>query len=186
MGDATEEEISETQQQVGRVLKTLAVGWLSYGLYKVMSGSSACASTLPHLHRSDHCNLACTDTYFISPSLVLVRSKAASNREIGIGRIVRWHSSEAVLPEVVAQGGVEALLNTLPTAQPDTRATVLDLLLLMAPIADARDRLVANDAVSRASASCAAIDDLQSALAKQRCEANTTALAVALGGGTNE
>ena len=42
MGDATPEEISETQVQVGRVLKTLAAGWLGYNLYKIGSGSGTC------------------------------------------------------------------------------------------------------------------------------------------------
>jgi len=39
MGNATPEEISETQLQVGRVLKTLGVGWLMYKSYQIACGS---------------------------------------------------------------------------------------------------------------------------------------------------
>ena len=116
----------------------------------------------------------------ISPSLVLVRSKHAETREVGVGRVHRWHSGEAALPEVVAQGGAEALLATLPSAQPETRLTVLDLLVRMAPVGDARARLIANDAATRASASCAALEVRGDASMVGRCETLAAALAAAL------
>lgn len=100
---------------------------------------------------------ACADTYLVAPSLTLVRSRDASNREVGIGRVSSWHSSDAVLPEVVAQGGAEALLAALPSAQPTTRVTILELLLRMAPLGDARARLAANDAAVRATEACTAV-----------------------------
>ena len=110
---------------------------------------------------------------------MLVRSKHAETRETGVGRVNRWHSGDAALPTVVAQGGGEALLATLPTAQPETRVTVLELLVRMAPVADARGRLVANDAAARAAASCATLGGADPAVVG-RCEAQAAALAEAL------
>ena len=94
------------------------------------------------------------DTYLIAPSLNLLRSRKAANRESGIWRLNNWHYHESVLPEVVAQGGVEALLDALPGAVPETRITILELLVRLAPVGDARDRLLAKDAASRVRRDC--------------------------------
>ena len=101
---------------------------------------------------------------------MLVRSKKAANRETGIWRVHHWHSGAAALPEVVAQGGAEALLAALPSAQPETRLTVLELLIRMVPVGNARTRLIANDAVSHAGAAAAAM----------RCDTLVAKLAAAL------
>ena len=76
--------------------------------------------------------MLCAETYLIAPSLTLVRSKNPDNREVGVGRVSRWHSSGNALAEVVAQGGAEALLAALPTAVPASRVLILELLVKMA------------------------------------------------------
>lgn len=123
------------------------------------------------------------ETYLIAPSLQLVRSQSPANREVGVGRVDRWHSSDSVLPEVVAQGGAESLLAALPAAQPATRNTILELLVRMAPVGDARTRLLANDAAVRATSSCSAADGRASpeaAAAVERCHVLAAALGKAL------
>jgi hypothetical protein len=112
---------------------------------------------------------------------VLVRSKKAANRETGIWRVHHWHSGAAALPEVVAQGGAEALLATLPSAQPETRLTVLELLIRMVPLGNARARLIANEAVSHATASCTSLRSGAGAAAiATRCDTLVADLAAAL------
>lgn len=77
----------------------------------------------------------------IAPSLTLLRSKRADNRESGIYRLCHWHTHESVLPEIVQQGGAEALVAALPGAAPKTRLTILDFLIRLAPVSDTRQRL---------------------------------------------
>ena len=85
------------------------------------------------------------------------------------------------MPEVVAQGGAEALLAALPSAQPETRLTVLELLIRMVPVGNARTRLIANDAVSHATASCTSLrSDTGAAAAAMRCDTLVAKLAAAL------
>ena len=82
----------------------------------------------------------------------------------------RWHSSDAALPAVVAQGGAEALLAALPNAQPETRVTILELLLRMVPVADGQARLVAHEAATVAAQSCTSEGSASmDAPATQRC-----------------
>ena len=102
------------------------------------------------------CHAWMAATYLVGPSLTLVRSKNRENREVGIDRVNRWHSSDYALPEVVAQGGAEALLSALPAAQPASRLTILELLVRMAPMGDAKARLARTNAASHATASCTA------------------------------
>jgi hypothetical protein len=124
------------------------------------------------------------DNYFVGPSLTLLRSKAQSNREVGVDRINRWHSSDALLPELVAQGAAESLLVAMPTAQPSTRITILELLIRMAPVGNARERLVANDAATRSLGGCSDMAALGSdAATVERCHTLATALGAALQGG---
>lgn len=85
------------------------------------------------------------------------------------------------MPEVVAQGGAEALLATLPSAQPETRLTVLELLIRMVPLGNARARLIANEAVSHATASCTSLRSGAGAAAvATRCDTLVADLAAAL------
>ena len=117
----------------------------------------------------------------IAPSLTLVRSKVASTRETGVSRVSRWHSSDAALPTVVAQGGAEALLAALPSAQPETRVTILELLLRMVPLADAQARLISNDAATVAAQSCTSdMPPADGAVATQRCRTLADELARSL------
>jgi hypothetical protein len=143
-----------------------------------MHAASACPGLTMRM-RLDSC---WADTYLISPSLVLVRSKKAANRETGIWRVHHWHSGAAALPEVVAQGGAEALLATLPSAQPETRLTVLELLIRMVPLGNARASLIANEAVSHATASCTSLRSGggAAAAAATRCDTLVADLAAAL------
>ena len=75
------------------------------------------------------------------------------------------------------QGGVEALLEALPTAQPATRSTIIELLRLAVPAGDARARLVDQDAVGQAAAACARLGDAAEA---ERCRGRATSLREAL------
>ena len=79
----------------------------------------------------------------------------------------------------MSQGGAEALLDALPTAQPTTCGTILELLTRMAPLGDARARLVSSGAADRADASCAALRGSHAAEA-QRCQALAASLRQAL------
>ena len=114
------------------------------------------------------------DTYFIAPSLTLLRSRNPESREVGVGRLNRWHYNESVQPEIVAQGGVEALLAALTGANPETRLTILEVLLRLAPASNARERLLANDGERRVRAACSGLasSDLErcTALAGHLCE----------------
>ena len=115
-------------------------------------------------------------SYLVAPSLTLVRSRDPGNRETGIGRVSSWHSSDAVLPTLVAQGGSEALLSALPEAQPATRLTILELLVRMAPIGDAQARLASRDAASHAAASCTEAAFGTDTAAMERCQILAAAL----------
>ena len=115
----------------------------------------------------------------IAPSLALVQSRHVSTREVGIGRMYRWHSGPAALPEVVAQGGTEALLRALPSAGPEARLRILELLLNLVPVADARARLIAHDAASISNTSCMMLKE-EDAPMHERCEALASALVEAL------
>ena len=44
------------------------------------------------------------------------------------------HVAAAALEVVLEQGGAEALLSALPSAQPATRSTIIELLIRMAPL----------------------------------------------------
>jgi hypothetical protein len=109
-----------------------------------------------------------------------VRSRDPANREVGIGRVHQWHSSETVLPEVVRQGGTEALLAAIPAARPETRLTILDLLVRMAPIGDARERMIAHDASARVAAGCSVPSMESDAGMINRCHALAASLQEAL------
>ena len=152
----SQEEIDRVALQLSRLLRVLAVGWLGFKVYEIFEGGN---------------------TYLIAPSLTLVRSKNADNRESGIWRVKHWHSSDAALAVVVDQGGIEALLAALPSAQPASRVTILELLGRMAPNADARTRMLANDAASRATAGCGGLAD---AAAAERCLSLASSLRQAL------
>ena len=115
-------------------------------------------------------------------SLTLVRSRNPGTRETGIDRINRWHSSASVLPEVVEQGGAEALLSALPSAQPATRLTILELLVRMAPVGNAKVRLTSMQAASHAAASCTSTAFGHDANGIERCESLAAALGQALEG----
>ena len=94
----------------------------------------------------------------------------------------RWHSSDAALPAVVAQGGAEALLAALPNAQPETRVTILELLLRMVPVADGQARLVAHEAATVAAQSCTSEGSASmDPPATQRCRMLADELARSLG-----
>ena len=120
------------------------------------------------------------DTYFISPNLVLVRSKDAGNREVGISRVSRWHTSDGALAEVIRQGGAEALLRALPGAQPESRVAVLEVLTKAASLSEGRACLIANKAAARASAGCASIGEGAPADVSTRCQELAGTLAEAL------
>lgn len=157
---ATQAEVDETAKQMSYILRVLAVSWLSYKLYEVYLGSN---------------------TYLVAPSVQLVRSKKYDYRETGISRISSWHSSETALPAVVASGGVEALLDALPSAAPQTRGTVVDLLVRMAAVEGGRDRLLAANAATRAAAACEALAGGGAPPeTAARCHSLTAALAEAL------
>ena len=75
----------------------------------------------------------------IAPSLTLLRSKA-DNRKRHLPLMPLAHA-RSVLPEIVQQGGAEALVAALPGAAPKTRLTILDFLIRLAPVSDTRQRL---------------------------------------------
>ena len=78
---------------------------------------------------------------------------------------------------VIEQGAIEALLAALPTAQPATRGTILEMLLRMAPRDDARSRLLGSDAPARAAAGCAT---LRAGAEAERCQTLASELRQAL------
>lgn len=198
-GDATHEEVNETGILMTRWLKALVTGWLGYKFFTIMQGSGnvplrigiifptrLLSASAPWLLPSNHKSAAvfsesrwCTDTYLIAPTLNLVRSRHPSTREDGIGRLVSWHGGDSVLPVVIEQGGAEAVLAALPTATAASRITILELLLRMVPLADARQRMLSNNAAVRAKAACASLgpDD---AAAAERCSGLADALEKAL------
>lgn len=156
--EAAEEGPSAGQLQAANVLKALGGSWLVYNLAKVLWGG---------------------DTFFIGPNLVLLRSREPQTRETGISRISSWHTSDGPLTELIAQGGAESLVAALPAAQPETRSTVLELLVRIAPLSDGRARLVACDAERRAAEACDAIRSSDSAAA-ERCGTLARSLGEAL------
>ena len=143
---ASQEEVDHVALQLSRLLRALAIGWLGWKLYEIIVEGG--------------------NTYLIAPSLTLVRSRHADNRESGIWRVNNWHSSGAhracnplpscsplallasntvstpvhvaapALEVVLEQGGAEALLSALPSAQPATRSTIIELLTRMAPLGE--------------------------------------------------
>ena len=157
-GEESQEEVDRVALQLSRLLRVLAIGWLGTKLWEIYEGSN---------------------TYLIAPSLTLVRSRQQENRESGVWRVNAWHSSETALEVVVSQGGAELLLAALPTAQPKTRGTILELLTKAVPIGDARTRLIASNAAERAAAGCAALSAIDAAEA-DRCQSLAAGLKRAL------
>lgn len=148
----------QEQLRFATALKALCGAWLTYKLVETVMGS---------------------DTQFIAPNLVLLRSQDEGNRAAGISRILRWHSREHALREVVAQGGAESLLAALPvTREAASRLEALELLVLMAPLDDGGRRLRKAGAAEVAAASCAGLGEGGDAAA--RCAELAGSLAAAL------
>ena len=84
---ASQEEVDHVALQLSRLLRALAIGWLGWKLYEIIGEGG--------------------NTYLIAPSLTLVRSRHADNRESGIWRVNNWHSS-----------GAHRACNSLPSCNP--------------------------------------------------------------------
>ena len=84
---ASQEEVDHVALQLSRLLRALAIGWLGWKLYEIIVEGG--------------------NTYLIAPSLTLVRSRHADNRESGIWRVNNWHSS-----------GAHRACNSLPSCNP--------------------------------------------------------------------
>jgi len=106
----SDEEVDRVALNMSRLIRLLSVCWLGSKLYEILQGG---------------------DTWLVAPSLTLVRSKQPENRESGIWRLANWHSN--VLEAVVDQGGIEALIEALPTAKAETRSTIIELLTNSVP-----------------------------------------------------
>ena len=90
---ASQEEVDHVALQLSRLLRALAIGWLGWKLYEILCEGG--------------------NTYLIAPSLTLVRSRHADNRESGIWRVNNWHSS-----------GVHRVCNPLAYCNPLTLLAV--------------------------------------------------------------
>ena len=74
---ASQEEVDETALQVGRVLRVLAFGWLSYHFYKIASGASKQQCALP-----DRCPDEMIVHVLTLPSLALSLCRHVHDRTI--------------------------------------------------------------------------------------------------------
>ena len=137
---------ADRQHALGVLIKGAFFAWVTYQSYRLASDS---AITL-------------------DPNLRLLDSRHREHVATGIGRIHRWHTSDAAMEHLVSRDGVEKVVKALGVVEDDARLQAIELLARLAPYADAKQRLRRADALARANESCAGRRKCTSAAPSER------------------
>jgi len=120
--------------------------------------------------------LASDSAITLDPNLRLLDSRHREHVATGIGRIHRWHTSDAAMEHLVSRDGVEKVVKALGVVEDDARLQAIELLARLAPYADAKQRLRRADALARADESCAGRRNCTSAAPSERILASLASL----------
>lgn len=183
----SKEEVDRAALQMSRLIRVLAIGWLGSKVYEIMTDGNTyiVAPTITLIRSRNPDNRESGIWRLLNWHKTGVHACAGHTRPrhrnfacaLTRDGCVRACVADGALAVAVEQGGVEAVVEALPTALPASRVAIVELLVRIAGLGQGRPRLVATNAADHAASACATIADAAEA---QRCQTAVVSLQEAL------